>query len=65
MSYMRFAFGTVGRTPGGPKGQLYNMEQDPKEAHNLWLERTDLVEELTALVDRIRLQGRSAPFDNI
>jgi arylsulfatase A-like enzyme len=47
--------------PGGPRGQLYDMATDPKENHNLWLERPDVVKRLTALLDRYKREGRSAP----
>jgi arylsulfatase A-like enzyme len=40
--------------PGGPRGQLYNLADDPGETTNLWLERPELVEELTAELRRIR-----------
>lgn len=39
--------------PGGPRGQLYNLADDPGETTNLWLERPDLVKELMAELDRI------------
>ena len=48
-------------SPGGPKGQLYNLADDPAETTNLWCERRDIVEELTALLDRYKAQGRSTP----
>jgi len=48
--------------PGGAQGQLYNMEEDVAEANNLWLERPDLVERLTGLLDRYRESGRSRPL---
>ena len=37
---------------GGPLGQLYDMEKDPAEATNLWLERQDVVERLTKLLEK-------------
>jgi arylsulfatase A-like enzyme len=45
--------------PGGPRGQLYNLDDDPEEKHNLWLEKPDVVERQTALLDRYRAKGRS------
>lgn len=39
---------------GGPRGQLYNLADDPGERTNLWLERPEIVERLTAHLDRIR-----------
>ena len=56
-----FSGGAQKPKPGGPKGQLYDMAADPKEQHNLWLERADVVRQLTALLDKYRKQGRSAP----
>ena len=47
--------------PGGPKGQLYDMEDDLAEQHNLWLERPDIVERLTTLLEKYQAEGRSAP----
>ncbi|HEO71845.1 MAG TPA: hypothetical protein ENN80_11335, partial [Candidatus Hydrogenedentes bacterium] len=48
--------------PGGPRGQLYDMERDLAEEHNLWLERPDVVARLTALLEEYKAQGRSAPL---
>jgi arylsulfatase A-like enzyme len=39
---------------GGPVGQLYNLADDPAETTNLYLERPDVVERLTLLLDEIR-----------
>ena len=39
---------------GGPTGQLYNLVEDPSETANLYLERPDVVERLTLLLDEIR-----------
>ena len=47
--------------PGGPKGQLYDMRNDLAEEHNLWLERPDLVERLSKLLERYQAEGRSTP----
>lgn len=41
--------------------QLYNLADDPAEAHNLIAERTDVAAELTTLMDRIVANGRSTP----
>ena len=46
---------------GDPTGQLYNMETDPSEQHNLWNERPDVVVELGALLERQRREGRTRP----
>lgn len=40
--------------PGGPQGQLYDLAADPMETNNLYLERPEVVEQLTAELDRIR-----------
>ncbi|KPL11774.1 hypothetical protein AMJ85_03080 [candidate division BRC1 bacterium SM23_51] len=47
--------------PGGPRGQLYDLHADPGESKNLWLEQQDVVERLTALLEKYRKEGRSAP----
>jgi len=39
---------------GGAMGQLYNLAEDPSETTNLYLERPDIVERLTMLLDEIR-----------
>ncbi|MEM7305366.1 MAG: arylsulfatase [Planctomycetota bacterium] len=46
---------------GGPVGQLYNLETDRAETHNLWKERPDVVAELGALLDSARESGRTRP----
>jgi len=48
-------------TPGGPQGQLYNLDDDPGEQNNLWLQKPDVMRRLTALLDRYRSEGRSRP----
>ena len=45
--------------PNGPAGQLYNLEKDPREQHNLWLEYPDKVEELTEIFLKFHKEGRS------
>jgi arylsulfatase A-like enzyme len=44
--------------PGSP-GQLYHMANDPAEACNLWDERPQVIERLSALLQEYRNQGRS------
>jgi arylsulfatase A len=44
---------------GGPQGQLYNIAEDPGEEKNLWLERQDIVQRLTALLEKQKAQGYS------
>ncbi|MCD6303450.1 MAG: arylsulfatase, partial [Planctomycetes bacterium] len=46
-------------TPGGPHGQLYDMQDDLRETRNLWSDRQDIVEELTALLARAVETGRT------
>jgi arylsulfatase A-like enzyme len=48
-------------TPGGPRGQLYNLEEDPAESHNRWLDEPSIVERLTNLLNGYQAQGRSRP----
>ena len=47
--------------PEGPQGQLYHMEEDPRETTNLWLERSDVVDGMSALLERYRQAGHSRP----
>ena len=53
--------GSVKPEPGGPRGQLYDMEADLSEQRNLWLERPEIVERLTALLEKYKAEGRSVP----
>ena len=48
--------------PGEPQGQLYNLENDPTEQHNLWAERPEIVQRLSALLERYKQQGHSRPM---
>jgi arylsulfatase A-like enzyme len=47
--------------PGGPQGQLYNLDDDPREQKNLWLEKPEIVARLTALLAKYQREGRSRP----
>lgn len=47
--------------PGGPTGQLYNMEKDPAESDNVWQQNPDVVARLTALLEKYKRDGRSRP----
>ena len=40
------------------------MENDPEENSNLWLEHPEIVEELNALLEKYKSEGRSTPFLN-
>lgn len=39
---------------GGPEGQLYDLEADPREERNLWSERNDVVARLSSVLDGVR-----------
>jgi arylsulfatase A len=39
---------------GGPAGQLYNLAEDPSEETNMYLERPDVVERLTGILEETR-----------
>ena len=43
--------------PDGPKGQLYNMKDDPGEQTNLYLKHPEVVERLEKQLTTIRDQG--------
>lgn len=45
--------------PGGPKGQLYDLEADPGQTTNLWLKRPEIVAELTAFYNAHVERGSS------
>jgi len=45
--------------PGGPLGQLYDLSADPVESRDLYSGAPDVVESLSAELDRIRKTGRS------
>ncbi len=47
--------------PNAPKGQLYNLEDDPKEQKNLYRERPDVVERLSKMLDEQIESGRTRP----
>jgi arylsulfatase A-like enzyme len=51
--------GNVKPNADGPQGQLYNLAKDPKESTNLWLEKSEKVNELKAELNTIRNAGRS------
>ena len=46
---------------GLPPIQLYDIESDPKETNNLWEDRPDIVDQLTAILRRYVESGRSTP----
>lgn len=47
--------------PGGPQGQLYNIDKDPEEKDNLWLQKPEVVARLTALLEKYKTEGHSRP----
>ena len=47
--------------PGGPAGQLYNLADDPGEQRNLYAEHPEMVQRLTALLEKTQKEERSAP----
>lgn len=48
--------------PGDPLGQLYHLGDDPGETNNLYADHPEVVERLSALLDRYREQGYSRPM---
>ena len=53
--------GKIKPAPGDPAGQLYNLADDPGEQRNLYAEHPEMVQRLTALLDKIWKEERSAP----
>jgi arylsulfatase A len=49
--------------PGGPQGQLYNLETDPGETTNVWLQYPDVVAELTKFYKAHVARGSSFGID--
>lgn len=47
--------------PGGPRGQLYDLDADPREENNLYDKRPDIVARLSATLDALQRDGRSRP----
>ena len=48
-------------TPDGPRTQLYDLIDDLGETQNVSEEQQDVVDELQALLERLREDGRSRP----
>ena len=42
-------------------GQLYDLEQDPGEANNLYFNHPEVVKRLKAKLDQAKESGRSVP----
>jgi arylsulfatase A-like enzyme len=49
--------------PGGPQGQLYDLEADPGQTRNVWLEHPEVVAELTAFYKAHVARGSSFGID--
>lgn len=47
--------------PGEAQGQLYNLSDDLEEKNNLWLEKPEIVKQLTAVLEKYKAGGRSRP----
>ncbi|MHA1660932.1 MAG: sulfatase family protein [Promethearchaeota archaeon] len=39
---------------GGPKGQLYNLEEDPEEKNNLWNNKPEIVKKMKKVLEMIK-----------
>ena len=50
---------TIEASPGGPQGQLYNLQNDLSETTNLWSEYPEVVKELSSLLKRDQGAGYS------
>lgn len=42
------------------QGQLYNLEQDPKESNNLWVKHPEIIEQLQSLLEQYKSDGRGS-----
>jgi arylsulfatase A-like enzyme len=47
--------------PGEALGELYDLEHDPQERTNLWLQQPGVVRRLSALLEKAKAEGRSRP----
>lgn len=52
---------TLQPTAGGPQGELFNLEKDLSETENRWLAEPEVVQRLTALLEKLQKDGRSRP----
>ena len=43
------------------EGQLYDMDDDPREEENLWSQQSEIVQQLGRLLVKYQTQGRSRP----
>ena len=53
----------VAAVPGGPRGQLFNLSEDPGQTKNVWLQNPKIVAELTRLHAEHQSRGRSIGVD--
>ena len=51
----------VAPEPGGPTGQLYNLDEDLGETRNLYLERPEIVAKMTAELERVEAATQTRP----
>ena len=49
----------VRQGPTDPPGQLYNLDEDPKELRNVYNEHPDVAKRLTELMEKYTAEGRS------
>jgi arylsulfatase A len=49
--------------PGGPTGQLYDLQSDPGESRNRWLDEPATVERLAKLLEVYQHTGHSRPVE--
>ena len=47
--------------PGGPRGQLFDLQADPGETKNLYLDRPEIVERLQQELKRQQKARRTRP----
>jgi arylsulfatase A-like enzyme len=52
----------VDPAPGGVKGQLYNLADDPHELYNVYAQHPDIVARLTKLLDQYKDQGHTRDY---
>lgn len=50
-----------GRPDASNQNQLYNLADDPAETKNVWQENPEIVQRLTALLDKAKHDGRTRP----
>jgi len=56
-----FSGGIIKPKEGDPRGQLYDLDADPTESKNLYDKHPEKVNALTALLEKYKASGRSAP----